>query len=250
MLTQKQKEAHRLRCQKYRERNREKVLKSQRKYYESHKDKVLEYTRSYYKNNKEYVSVRNKQYENRPDIKSIRKIQKQKYYEEHRDEFKQRSEKHYNANREQLIKNTIEYHKSHPEVVKRAFDKYNKTEKARARFLRYQKKHPKRALAKTRKRELAKIHRTPSWSDYNKIRKFYESCPEGMVVDHIVPLQGKNVSGLHIETNLQYLTPEVNLRKGNKFNFDEYCQTDNYKNWLKNINDMISQQYPNKVEVY
>lgn len=65
------------------------------------------------------------------------------------------------------------------------------------------------------KRRAAKIQRTPTWADQEAIKFFYECCPEGYHVDHIIPLQGKNISGLHIETNLQWLPAEENLRKGN-----------------------------------
>lgn len=49
------------------------------------------------------------------------------------------------------------------------------------------------------------------------VREFYEKRPVGYVVDHIIPLQGKLVSGLHVIWNLQYLTPQENLSKGNKY---------------------------------
>jgi 5-methylcytosine-specific restriction endonuclease McrA len=40
---------------------------------------------------------------------------------------------------------------------------------------------------------------------------------ENMVVDHIIPLCGKKISGLHVIWNMQYLTPKQNSKKGNKW---------------------------------
>lgn len=61
--------------------------------------------------------------------------------------------------------------------------------------------------------------RIPAWYDLEKtkIADFYDACPEGWHVDHIIPLQGVTVSGLHTLSNLQYLPASVNIAKGNNF---------------------------------
>lgn len=67
------------------------------------------------------------------------------------------------------------------------------------------------------KRRAAKLKRLPSWADTKAIEDMYANCPPGYEVDHIIPLQGELVSGLHIATNLQYLSIEENRSKSNKF---------------------------------
>jgi hypothetical protein len=62
--------------------------------------------------------------------------------------------------------------------------------------------------------------RTPPWVDRKALLAFYGNCPKGKHVDHIIPLKGvidgRSVSGLHVPWNLQYLTPEDNLKKRNR----------------------------------
>lgn len=62
--------------------------------------------------------------------------------------------------------------------------------------------------------------RTPKWlteEDLIKIREVYLTCPEGFQVDHIIPLRGKLVSGLHVPENLQHLESSDNLKKSNVY---------------------------------
>ena len=69
-----------------------------------------------------------------------------------------------------------------------------------------------------------KKRQTPPWADLNAIKAIFTECrrrnrvnPGWWHVDHIIPLQGKFISGLHVETNLQIIPGKENLRKHNNW---------------------------------
>jgi hypothetical protein len=82
-----------------------------------------------------------------------------------------------------------------------------------------------RADTKARRRK----HRnaTPPWltrKQKAEIRQLYQiaitmtkTTKEQYVVDHIIPLRGESVCGLHVPWNLRVITQEENLAKSNKF---------------------------------
>jgi hypothetical protein len=98
-----------------------------------------------------------------------------------------------------------------------------KPEYYRKKGLQWHADNPGKSNAGVQARRAAKASRTPSWSDDSAIRAVYELAQEaGLTVDHIVPLRGRLVSGLHVENNLQLLTLAENVRKGNKFRPEEF----------------------------
>lgn len=90
-----------------------------------------------------------------------------------------------------------------------------------------ERKNPHVGKARNSKRRCAIIQRTQKWfKDYyaeevQAIYKFAETLKDftglDWHVDHIVPLQGKLVSGLHVPWNLRVILAEDNIRKSNKF---------------------------------
>ncbi len=72
----------------------------------------------------------------------------------------------------------------------------------------------------------AKLLRTPTWLTfeqkleiecfYYKSMRYEEETGIKHHVDHIVPLQGEDVCGLHVPWNLQVIPAKENLSKGNK----------------------------------
>ena len=100
------------------------------------------------------------------------------------------------------------------------------TSKCNRRLNEYRKNKPEKFLALNAKRRAGRLSATPPWLtkiDFKEIEELYLCARmfklytgQDYHVDHIVPLQGKNVCGLHVPWNLQVITAKENLSKSNK----------------------------------
>ena len=82
---------------------------------------------------------------------------------------------------------------------------------------------PEKAAARQRIRAARMRRATPSWADRSVIAEFYNLARQLTAktgvrheVDHMIPLWGRSVCGLHVETNLQVVPHYVNERKSRK----------------------------------
>ena len=129
------------------------------------------------------------------------------------EKIKERSRELYAADRENRAKKASEYRKRNPEAAKESQKKWGLANR------------PKRTAAENARRA-AKIQATPSWlTDEHKrhINLFYETAEKlrkasgiDLAVDHMVPIKGKNVTGLHVPWNLCIIGKIENSAKNNK----------------------------------
>lgn len=90
------------------------------------------------------------------------------------------------------------------------------------------KRNPGKVVAKKRNRRIRERNAFPSWANHNAIDDIYRDMKEfrdyglDVVVDHIIPLKGKLVCGLHVENNLTLKLRSYNARKSNKFDPDKF----------------------------
>lgn len=175
-------------------------------YYEKH-DERKAYAKEWYRANKDRLNARLTPEE--------RKAKKRAAYLQRQDEAKTRQRAYYRANREAVKAS-----------AKRRRASMVLTDEQRAARAQYRKVHYAQNKAKvfeySVRRARTKKQQTPVWANLVEMRRIYAQCIElntaaGYIayhVDHVVPLRGKLVSGLHVQDNLRIVSAKENLKKG------------------------------------
>lgn len=182
-------------------------LMNMKKCFECEEEKEIS---EFYKNKARYDGLCNrcklcdKTNKKDPKIKIARKLWEENNKDSVKKYHKEYSKIYYSENKEKI------------DIINKKWRENNKErwlELGRKAFQNPVRKH-KHKINEAKRRAL-KLKATLPGFDL-EISKIYDDCPTGYHVDHIVPLRGKDVCGLHVPWNLQYLTPEENRKKNNK----------------------------------
>ena len=156
-----------------------------------------------------------------------------KYQEKNRDKHLARGKKYHADNRDERLAAQKKYKAENRAKELARGKKYYEDNRAKiaARKKKYREKFPEKSAAITAKRRAAQLERIPAWSnddDLKAIKKIYARCRRinkltGIKhqVDHVIPLQGDSISGLHHSTNLAIIPAALNISKNNKWEFSE-----------------------------
>ena len=157
------------------------------------------------------------------------KIYQKEYREKNKQKIKEKGSLYYKSNKEKIAqKNSKRYTKNKEKILEKNAEWVNKN-KDRVKKYRsvYAKEKKDKYAATNMKRYAEKKKRTPRWLDEDGISMIKEIYAMARLqtektgiphhVDHIIPLQGKTVSGFHVPENLQVISYIENSRKRNKY---------------------------------
>ena len=161
------------------------------------------------------------------DIEKQREANR-KYYAENKQKKREACRKYYAENKQKIREASRKWRAENKEKdceTRRKWRAENK-EKMYEAQRQWSKANPSKITKYSANRRATRLNATPAWLTDKQQTEMAAIYKEAVVmgkqtgiphhVDHIVPLKGKNVSGLHVPWNLQILTATENISKGNR----------------------------------
>jgi hypothetical protein len=196
----------------FRNLNKEKIKVQQSNWQKNNPDKVRERNDRWANKNRDKVNAKHRRWRNKNQDKM--RTAKREWAKKNPNKIKAQKKRSYEKNKDKIKVQQSNWQKNNPDKV-------------RERNKKWAKKNPGRVSSIVAKRRAKKLSATPPWLTEEQkieIQEFYILAKElqwlseePLQVDHIIPMQGKNVSGLHVPWNLQILTRSMNSSKNNKF---------------------------------
>lgn len=161
---------------------------------------IRKYYVEYYAKNKHMWE----EYDSRPEVMEMKKKRRQERYEEKKEEILAKNAEYYENNKKQIYENKKLWNiKNWDKVKVMKSVRRHRTRQATPKW-----------LSAEQKQQIFDI--------YMKTSKMRSESGEKYEVDHIIPILGETVCGLHVPWNLQPLTQTENRRKSNKL-LEEYA---------------------------
>jgi hypothetical protein len=195
----------------YREQHKAEIYARSLAWRRANPDKVAEYSKTQYAKRKDIDLANNKRWRQENPEKELARCQAWR-----------------EANKEKYIAMCRNWYYSNTERISKLAAIWRDNNRARmsATARAYRQNNPGKVRAKKNLREIAKAQRTPTWLsplDLWMMEEIYilselRTRLTGVQcnVDHIIPLRGKKVSGLHVPSNLQIIPAKLNFVKGNR----------------------------------
>lgn len=216
-------EIRNVKTEDWRIKNPEIKLESRRKWCENNKDKLREINKRWREKDidRARAMARESYQRNRESCLAIRR----RYVEENKAEISERAKEYRKRNRERLLIKMKDYYQKTKEAQRKR--KSENKEARRAWEAGWRERNRGAFNASRAKRRADKRDRYPSWigrTERAKINSIYAESSRlskltGITfhVDHIIPLMGDLVSGLHVPENLRIIQAVENMSKGKKY---------------------------------
>lgn len=221
---------------RYRAENKEKVREYRARYDAENRGKAQERKARYRSENSERLQEYNARYraENQEKLREYKSIYRSRNPEKERE----RGAIYRSKDPEKLLDKYARYYAENLDKVRETKARYRAAnpEKMREKSARYRSNNPEKVHARRVNRRASLLQRTPVWFgefDYmvmieaiDLAKRREQSTGIKWHVDHMIPLQGCQASGLHCAQNLQVIPAALNLKKSNR-------------HWLTNPGDWL-----------